>query len=56
VRTQPSFSAARTNSFALAGTGDGEFDVAGELLAAFSEPLGNHVKDVLEFALRLTRQ
>jgi len=53
VRTKPSLSAARINSFALAAMDNSELDVVGELSATVGEFLGNHVKNVLKLALRL---
>jgi hypothetical protein len=53
VRAKPSLSAARINSLALAGMGNGKLHVVGKLSAAFGEFLGNHVKDVLKLALGL---
>jgi hypothetical protein len=48
--------AARINSRALAGMSDSELNVSRKRLAAFDVFLGNHVENVVKFALRFLRR
>ena len=53
---KPLRSAARINSFALAGMGDGELHVVGKRLVFSGKFFGDHVEHVVEFVLRFFRR